>query len=315
MQAPFHPSGVRNADIARLFEEIAALLELADENPFKVRAYRNAAQEIETLSFDVASGLAKGEELPKIYGVGEDLGAKIREIVQTGRCRFLEELRGRFPPGITQLLALPGLGPKRVRVLYQKLGVGSPSPICSAPPRGTRARAGGLRREEREEDSRHGGEILACSIAMAIGEICSREVVFIARNESVADAARLMRQHHIGSVVVADRTGGRIIPAGMITDRDVTVGVVALGLDAEKTPVEAAMRAELASGARDRGRRPRSPAHARARRAAPSGGGRLRGAGGTGGCRRPARALRRGTIGARRRGGARPAPRARGAAR
>jgi CBS domain-containing protein len=82
---------------------------------------------------------------------------------------------------------------------------------------------------------------------MAIGEICSREVVFIARNESVADAARLMRQHHIGSVVVADRTGGRLVPVGMITDRDVTVGVVALGLDAEKTPVEAAMRAELVS--------------------------------------------------------------------
>jgi CBS domain-containing protein len=82
---------------------------------------------------------------------------------------------------------------------------------------------------------------------MAIGEICSREVVFIARNESVADAARLMREHHIGSVVVADRAGGRLTPVGMITDRDVAVGVVALGLDPEKTPVEAAMHAELVS--------------------------------------------------------------------
>jgi CBS domain-containing protein len=81
---------------------------------------------------------------------------------------------------------------------------------------------------------------------MGIGEICSREVVFIGRNESVADAARLMRRHHIGSLVVADKADGRLVPAGMITDRDVTVGVVALGLDAEKTPVEAAMRADLA---------------------------------------------------------------------
>lgn len=71
-------------------------------------------------------------------------------------------------------------------------------------------------------------------------------MVFIGRNESVADAARLMRQHHIGSVVVADKLDGRLVPGGMITDRDVAVGVVALGLDAEKTPVEAAMRAELA---------------------------------------------------------------------
>jgi CBS domain-containing protein len=81
---------------------------------------------------------------------------------------------------------------------------------------------------------------------MEVGEICSRVVVFIGRNESVADAARLMRKHHIGSLVVADKKNGRLVPAGMITDRDVAVGVVALGLDAEKTPVEGAMKAELA---------------------------------------------------------------------
>lgn len=81
---------------------------------------------------------------------------------------------------------------------------------------------------------------------MQVGEICSREVVFIGRNESVADAARLMRQHHIGSVVVADKRDGRLMPAGMITDRDVAVGVVALDLDADKTPVEAVMRADVA---------------------------------------------------------------------
>lgn len=86
---------------------------------------RNAAREIETRSFDIAAMLARGEELPKMWGVGEDLAGKIREIARTGRCRFLEELRGRFPSGITQLLTPPGLGPKRVRVLYQKLGVGS----------------------------------------------------------------------------------------------------------------------------------------------------------------------------------------------
>lgn len=81
---------------------------------------------------------------------------------------------------------------------------------------------------------------------MAIGEICSREVVFVTRNESVADAARLMRQHHIGSVVVVERKDGRLLPVGMITDRNVAVGVVALGLDPEKTPVEGAMRADVA---------------------------------------------------------------------
>ena len=80
---------------------------------------------------------------------------------------------------------------------------------------------------------------------MAIGELCSREVVFVGRNDSVADAARLMREHHIGSVVVAEREGVRLAPVGMITDRDMAVGVVALGSDPEKTPVEGAMRASV----------------------------------------------------------------------
>jgi predicted transcriptional regulator len=81
---------------------------------------------------------------------------------------------------------------------------------------------------------------------MAIGELCIRDVVYIARNESAADAARLMREHHVGSLVVLDppQAGGR--PAGLVTDRDIAVGIVALGLDAERTPVEGIMRPGVA---------------------------------------------------------------------
>jgi CBS domain-containing protein len=81
---------------------------------------------------------------------------------------------------------------------------------------------------------------------MAIGEICSREAVFIAGNESCADAARLMREHHVGSLVVLREHAPPRVPIGMITDRDLAVGVMALGLDPEKTLVEAAMRPGLA---------------------------------------------------------------------
>ncbi len=89
---------------------------------------------------------------------------------------------------------------------------------------------------------------------MAIGEICSREVVFVTMSECVADAARLMREHHVGSLVVATGDpGGRRIPVGMITDRDVAVGVVALGLDPGATTVEAAMRPGLVSVREDEG--------------------------------------------------------------
>ena len=78
---------------------------------------------------------------------------------------------------------------------------------------------------------------------MAVGEICSREVVFVARSESCAQAARLMRENHVGSLVVV---GPPRVPVGMITDRDLAVGVMALGLDAERTLVEVVMRPRIA---------------------------------------------------------------------
>jgi CBS domain-containing protein len=80
---------------------------------------------------------------------------------------------------------------------------------------------------------------------MGVGEICSREVVYAKRNESVAQAARLMREHHVGSIVVADERNGRRFPIGIITDRDIAVGVVALGVDPEKRNVEGVMPAEV----------------------------------------------------------------------
>ncbi|HEX9182984.1 MAG TPA: DNA polymerase/3'-5' exonuclease PolX [Burkholderiales bacterium] len=105
--------------MAAAFEEIADLLELGDENPFRIRAYRNAARVVGGLSLDLAARLAEGGELPKLPGIGEDLAAKIHEIAATGTCKLLEKLRGRFPAGITELLRLPGVGPKRVRALHE----------------------------------------------------------------------------------------------------------------------------------------------------------------------------------------------------
>ncbi|UCH49492.1 MAG: CBS domain-containing protein [Betaproteobacteria bacterium] len=88
---------------------------------------------------------------------------------------------------------------------------------------------------------------------MAIGEICSREVVFAGRNESVAAAARLMRENHVGCLVVAEEQEGKRVPVGMLTDRDITVAVVAPGLDAEAILVGDVMSAELLSIQEDAG--------------------------------------------------------------
>jgi DNA polymerase (family 10) len=114
---------VHNADIARVFEEIADLLELQEANPFRVRAYRNAARTLGDLRIDVAQALAEGKPLPKLPGIGEDLSAKMREIAETGTTALLERLRREVPPGITGLLLVPGLGPKRVKHLWHDLDV------------------------------------------------------------------------------------------------------------------------------------------------------------------------------------------------
>jgi DNA polymerase (family 10) len=108
---------VHNADLAAAFEEIADLLELGDENPFRVRAYRNAARIVGSQSLDLAAALAAGKDLPKLPGIGADLEGKIHELASTGSCKLLEKLRKRYPAGVTELLKLPGLGPKRLRAL------------------------------------------------------------------------------------------------------------------------------------------------------------------------------------------------------
>lgn len=114
---------VHNADIANIFEEIADLLEIENANPFRVRAYRNAARQLQGMGVPASDMVAKGEDLTELPGIGEDLAAKIKEIVETGHCRSLDKLRKKTPPTITELLKIPGLGPKRVRSLYHELDV------------------------------------------------------------------------------------------------------------------------------------------------------------------------------------------------
>ncbi len=114
---------VHNADIARVFEEIADLLEIQEANPFRVRAYRNAALTVGNLSLDLAALVGRGKPLPKMPGIGADLAAKIAEIARTGSAALLERLHKELPPAVTELLQIPGLGPKRVKALYHDLEV------------------------------------------------------------------------------------------------------------------------------------------------------------------------------------------------
>jgi DNA polymerase (family 10) len=114
---------VHNADIAAVFEEIAELLEIQGANPFRIRAYRNAAITIGEFGRDLTALIRDGRPLPKIAGIGEDLSRKIHEIATTGHCTLLDRLHKALPTTITELLKIPGLGPKRVRALYEELHV------------------------------------------------------------------------------------------------------------------------------------------------------------------------------------------------
>jgi DNA polymerase (family X) len=114
---------IHNADIAAIFAEIADLLEIEQANPFRIRAYRNAARIVGELGQEVRTMVERGADLKELPGIGDDLAAKMREIVDTGKCRALEKLRSELPPAITELLHVPGLGPKRVRALWHDLDI------------------------------------------------------------------------------------------------------------------------------------------------------------------------------------------------
>jgi DNA polymerase (family 10) len=114
---------MKNQQIAKIFTEIAELLELKGENVFRIRAYQRAAQNVDSLSRDVAA--LSPEELEAVPGIGKDLAAKIREYLETGRIERHEELKRDIPSGVLELLRVPGLGPKKARLFSDKLGVKS----------------------------------------------------------------------------------------------------------------------------------------------------------------------------------------------
>ena len=123
---------VHNAEIAELFNRLADLLEIEGANVFRVRAYRRAAQTIDDLPVSVTELVEKEEDLAKLPGIGRDLAGKIEEIVKTGKCTALEEVTARTPASLAALVAVPGLGPKRVQQIHDKLGVRSLEDLAKA---------------------------------------------------------------------------------------------------------------------------------------------------------------------------------------
>ncbi|MGD8700164.1 MAG: DNA polymerase/3'-5' exonuclease PolX [Gemmatimonadales bacterium] len=154
---------MENIDYAHVFEEIADLLEIQGANPFRVRAYRNGARTIETLSQPLESLLedesARLEDLP---GIGKDLAAKIRELYQTGELEFLAELRAEVPSSLIEIMHIPGLGPKRARQLWDGLDITSVDELEEAAKEGQLEQLPGF------------GKTLATRILKGISELKAR---------------------------------------------------------------------------------------------------------------------------------------------
>lgn len=201
---------VTNADVAAVFDEIADLLEVEDANPFRVRAYRNAARTVTGLGRPLADLVAEGADLDALPGIGADLAAKIAEIVATGTCALRERLRGELPPGITALLQVPGLGPKRVRALHHELGVHTVDDLAAA------ARAGRIRAIPGFGAKTEAAILQAIAAPAAAPAAGDATRVSIALAEPVADAL---------VAALGDAPGvERVVPAGSLRRRRDTVG-------------------------------------------------------------------------------------------
>jgi len=116
---------VHNTEIADMFEQLADLLEIREDNPFRIRAYRNAARVIRSHGRSMAELVDSGADLAELPGIGADLAGKIATIVRTGKLPLLDQLRAKVPPPLVEMTRIEGLGPKRAKALYRALRIRS----------------------------------------------------------------------------------------------------------------------------------------------------------------------------------------------
>lgn len=136
---------MENIEIARIFDEVADLLDIQGANAFRIRAYRNAARTIGTLGTPVETLVATDSDaLEELPGIGADLAGKIAEICRTGKLGLVEELARKTPESLVALLRIPGIGPKRARLIHRKLGVKTIAELEQAARRGKLSTLPGL---------------------------------------------------------------------------------------------------------------------------------------------------------------------------
>ncbi len=163
---------MNRTQIAEILQQIATLLELKDENPFKIRAYANAARSLETFGGNL-SNLEDEEALAKIPGIGKAIAAKIKELAATGSLKYLDELRAEFPAGILELFSISGLGAKKIKALYDQLKISSIADLLQACQAGKVAELPGFGETTQEKISKAISERARHSGYFQFGQIAS----------------------------------------------------------------------------------------------------------------------------------------------
>src|ERR671931_570893 len=142
---------MRNAELARVFRDIAAYLDM-DDVPFKPRAYEKAAQAIESHDRPLDAIYRAGgvKALREIPGIGASMAEKLEELITTGKCKLREEYHRRMPVDLASLTALEGVGPKAVKVLYERLGIDELAAALARVPGVARVEVAGSIRRRKE---------------------------------------------------------------------------------------------------------------------------------------------------------------------
>ena len=204
---------VQNAEIAAMFDQTADLLDIKGENQFRVRAYHRAARTIEGLPQSVRSMLSAGADLTELPGIGNDLAGKIADIVKTGHFGLLDQLKKKLPGELGEMAALPGLGPKRVKLLYENLKVRTLDDLRRA------IKTGQL------HELRGFGPVIQKKLAAAL----KKPVVVKRFKLAVAEA-------EAEALVTFLRDGGRVVVAGSYRRRRDTVGDLDILVTSDRGP-------------------------------------------------------------------------------
>jgi len=242
---------MQNPDIARLFDEVADLLEIQDANPFRVRAYRNAARTIRDFPEPIADRVRAGtKDLTDIAGIGDDLAEKITAIVTTGELPLRKELASKLPAGLLDLLRIPGLGPKRVKLLYKKLKVKSAADLAAALDKGKVQKLKGFG-PKMEEKIRAGiGQAQVGERRLLLNEAEAQATAVVAYLEAGGGIAQIevagsyrRRRETIGDLDIVVTSDGK--DSAKVMDRFVTYGEVAEVISKGETRATVKLRGGL----------------------------------------------------------------------